>query len=179
MATRTGTRTVALAAALAVVVVGCSRQPQATPTPAPTSQPVAAPPADPKRCPVTIANGNGPPGERPSPQYQGNGALWTMLPPDGIDNGGTPEPDGSTSQKYPWWTVGTSGELTIQGRRVDAWAAPLRARINSGVPETPFAEIAGGRFWSSGILFPTGGCWQVTGRVGGTSLTFVVFMANP
>ena len=30
MAARTGTRTLALAAALAVVVVGCSRQPQAT-----------------------------------------------------------------------------------------------------------------------------------------------------
>jgi hypothetical protein len=179
MATRTGTRTVALAAALAVVVVGCSRQPQATPTPAPTSQPVAAPAADPKRCPVTIANGNGPPGERPSPDHHGNGALWTGLPPDGIDNGGTPEPDGSTSQKYPWWTVGTTGELTIQGRRVDASAPPLRARINSGMPETAFAEVAGGRFWSSGIYFPTEGCWRVTGRVGRASLTFVVFMANP
>jgi hypothetical protein len=182
MTSRTGMRTLALAAMLAAVVVGCSRQPQATPTPAPTSQPVVAPAADPKRCPVTIANGNGPPGERPSPQHHGNGALWTALPPDGIDKGGTPEPDGTTSQKYPWWTVETTGEfteLTIQGRRVDAPAPPLRARINSGVPETPFAEIAGGRFWSSGISFPTKGCWQVTGRVGGTSLTFVVFMANP
>ena len=123
MATRTGTRTLALAAALAVVVVGCSRQPQATPMLAPTSQPVAAPAAGLKRgadaaaadrvlrqrvekCPVTIANGNGPPGEGSSPDYHGNGALWTALPPDGIDKGGTPEPDGSTSQKYPWWTVG-------------------------------------------------------------------------
>jgi hypothetical protein len=196
MATRTGTRTLALAAALAVVVVGCSRQPQATPTLAPTSQPVAAPAAGLKRgadaaaadrvlrqrvekCPVTIANGNGPPGEGSSPNYHGNGALWTALPPDGIDKGGTPEPDGSTSQKYPWWTVGTTGELTIQGRRVDASAPPLRARINSGAPETPFADIPGGRFWSSGVYFPTKGCWQVTGRVGRTSLTYVVFMAKP
>jgi hypothetical protein len=178
MATRTGTRTLALAAALAVVVVGCSRQPQDTPTPMPTSQPVAAP-AGPKRCPVTIANGNGPPGEYPSPDYHGNGALWTALPPGGIDKGGTPEPDGSTSQKYPWWTVGTTGELTIRGRRVDAPAPPLRARIGSGTPETGFAEVAGGRFWASGIYFPTKGCWQVTGRVGPTSLTFVVFMAKP
>jgi hypothetical protein len=194
MATRTGTWTLALAAALAVVVVGCSRQPQATPTPAPTSQPVAAPAAGLMRgadaaaadrvlrqrvekCPVTIANGNGPPGEGSSPDYHGNGALWTALPPGGIDKGGTPEPDGSTSQKYPWWTVGTTGELTIQGRRVDAPAPPLRARWGSGAPETPFAEVAGGRFWSSGIYFPTQGCWQVTGRVGHTSLTFVVLMA--
>jgi hypothetical protein len=194
MATRTGTRTLALVAALAVVVVGCSRHPQATPPPTPTSQPVAAPAAGLKRgadaaaadrvlrqrvekCPVTIANGNGPPGEGSSPNYHGNGVLWTALPPGGIDKGGTPEPDGSTSQKYPWWTVGTMGELTIQGRRVDAPAPPLRARINSGAPETAFAEVAGGRFWSSGISFPTEGCWQVTGRVGATSLTFVVLMA--
>src|SRR6266508_4164195 len=134
MATRTGTRTLALEAALAVVVVGCSRQSQATPTPAPASQPVAAPAAGPMRgadaaaadrvlrqrvekCPVTIANGNGPPGEYPSPDDHGNGALWTGLPPGGIDQGGTPEPDGSTSQKYWWYTVGTTGELTIQVQR--------------------------------------------------------------
>jgi hypothetical protein len=150
MTSRTGTRTVALAAVLAAVVVGCSRQPQATPTPAPTSPPVVAPAADPKRCPVTIANGNGPPGERPSPNYYGNGALWTALPPDGIDNGGTPEPDGSTSQKYPWWTVGTTGELTIRGRRVDAPAPPLRARINSGVPETPSLRSLAAAFGPAG-----------------------------
>jgi hypothetical protein len=179
MATGAGTQRLALAAALAVVVVGCSRQPQATPTPAPTSHPVAAPAAGPGRCPVTIANGDGPPGEGSSPNYHGNGVLWTALPPGGIDKGGTPEPDGSTSQKYPWWTVGTTGELTIQGRRVDAPAPPLRARIGSGVPETPFATVPGGRFWASGIYFPTQGCWQVTGRVGPTSLTFVVFMATP
>jgi hypothetical protein len=200
MATRAGTRTLALAAALAVVVVGCSRQPQATPTPAPTPQPVAAPAAGPMRgadaaaadrvlrqraekCPVTIANGSGPPSEYPSPDHHGNGALWTALPPGGIDKGGTPEPDGSTSQKYPWWTVGTTGELTIRGRRVDAPAPPLRARSGArsggGVPETPFAAVPGGRFWPSGIYFPTEGCWQVTGRVGRTSLTFVVLMARP
>jgi hypothetical protein len=178
MATRTVRRTLALAAALAVVV-GCSRQPRATPTPAATSQPVVAPAADPKRCPVTIPNGNGPPGEQPSPTYYGNGRLWTGLAPNGIDNGGTLEPDGSISQKYGWFTVGTMGGLTIQGRRVDASAPPPRARINSGVPETPFATVPGGRFWASSIYFPTEGCWQVTGRVGRTSLTFVVFVAKP
>jgi hypothetical protein len=62
------------------------------------------------RCLVTIANGNGPPGERPSPQHHGNGRLWTVLAPEGIDNGSTPQPDGSISQKYPWWMVGTTGE---------------------------------------------------------------------
>jgi hypothetical protein len=128
---------------------------------------------------VTIANAKAPPGERPSSLHHGNSALWTVLPPAGIDRGGTPEPDGSTSQKYPWWTVGTEGELAIEGRRLDtAAASPLRARVNSGEPDTPFATVPGGRFWSSAISFPTEGCWQVTGHVGSTSLTVVVFMAE-
>ena len=90
-----------------------------------------------------------------------------------------PEPDGSTGQKYGWWTVGTKGGLAIEGRRLDAVApAPLRARVNRGWPQTPFADVPGGRFWSSAVSFPTEGCWQVTGRVGATSLTFVVLMPN-
>jgi hypothetical protein len=127
---------------------------------------------------VTVANGSGPPGEWRSPQHHGKGRLWTELAPDGIDRGGTPQPDGSTGQKYPWWTVGTTGDLTIQGRRVDASAPPLRALINSGVPQNAFAEVPGGRFWASYLLFPTKGCWRVIGRVGRTSLTFVVFVAE-
>ena len=174
MAKRTVVRT--LAAAVAIAVTSCSQPAPVTPPPA--SKPVNAPSAAPGQCPVTIANGSDPPGERPSPDNHGNGALWTVLPPGGIDRGGTPDPDGSTSQKYPWWTVGTEGDLSIQGHRLDAAAAPLRARINSGVPDTPFAEVRGGRFWSSAISFPTQGCWQVTSRVGTSSLTFVVYMAN-
>ena len=170
MANRSVVRILAVVATLALGATGCSGHPAA---------PGAVPASRSMRCPVTIANGNGPPGEQPSSAYHGNGALWTALPPDGIDRGGTPEPDGSTSQKYPWWTVGTDGDLSIQGRRLDAAVAtPLRARVNSGEPQTPFTEVRGGRFWSSGISFPTDGCWQVTGRVGATGLTFVVFMAN-
>jgi hypothetical protein len=181
MASRTVVRMpiVAGALALALMVVSCSSRTPAPPTPPSALPPVTAPAPDAKQCPVTTANGNGPPGEQPSSLHHGNGTLWTDLPPGGIDWGGTPEPDGSTSQKYPWWTVGTEGELTIEGHRLDTKAAPpLRARVNSGVPETYFAAVPGGRFWSSGVSFPTEGCWQVTGRVGATSLTFVVFMAN-
>jgi len=35
-------------------------------------------------------------------------------------------------------------------------------------------------FQASGVIFPTEGCWQVTGRVGTASLTFVtVVLKNP
>jgi hypothetical protein len=179
MVSRTVVRMLVVAGTLALLVVGCSGRTPAPPTPPPEPHPVAAPAADVKRCPVTVANGKEPPGERPSSLHHGNGALWTVLQPAGIDRGGTPEPDGSTSQKYPWWTVGTEGDLAIEGHRLDtAVASPLRARVNSGLPDTPFAAVPGGSFWSSGVSFPTEGCWQVTGRVGAASLTFVVFMAN-
>jgi hypothetical protein len=31
-------------------------------------------------------------------------------------------------------------------------------------------------FQASGVQFPTEGCWEVTGTVGTTSLTFVTFV---
>jgi hypothetical protein len=176
MARRTP-RMLAVAAALATALVGCTQQPR--PTPAPARQPVAAPAQGAAGCPLTRANGDGPPGEQPSASDHGNGLLWTVLPPGSVDREATREPDGSVSQKYPWWTVGTDGELTIQGRRLDAeGASPLRAQANSGTPATPFATVPGGRFWSSALYFPTEGCWQVTGRVGTTSLTFVVLVSG-
>jgi hypothetical protein len=179
MASRTVVRMLVVAGTLALLVVSCSGRTPPPPTPPSEAQQVAARLDDAKHCPVTVANGKAPPGERRSSLDHGNGALWTVLPPAGIDRGGTPEPDGSTSQKYPWWTVGTEGGLTIEGHRLDtAVASPLRARINSGLPDTPFARVPRGSFWSSAIFFPTEGCWQVTGRVGSASLTFVVFMAN-
>ena len=180
MAARTRTRTLTLAAALVAMVVGCSKQPQAAPAPALTSHPGAIPRQQtPSGCAVTIPEGNGPPGEEPSSKFHRAGALWTVLPADGVDRGGQAEPDGSTSQKYPWWTVGTTGQLTIQGRRLDAPAPALRAWVNSGAPESGFAEVPDGRFWASSINFPTEGCWQVTGTVGDASLAFVVFKASP
>jgi hypothetical protein len=179
MVSRTVVRMLVVAGVLALLVGSCSGRTAAPPTPPSEAQQIAARLDAAKHCPVTIANAKAPPGERPSSLHHGNSALWTVLPPAGIDRGGTPEPDGSTSQKYPWWTVGTEGELAIEGRRLDtAAASPLRARVNSGEPDTPFATVPGGRFWSSAISFPTEGCWQVTGHVGSTSLTVVVFMAE-
>jgi hypothetical protein len=31
-------------------------------------------------------------------------------------------------------------------------------------------------FHSSGVYFPTSGCWEVTGTVGSATLTFVMFV---
>jgi len=119
-------------------------------------------------CPVTRGNGSLPPGETvPSEDYLGNGQLWTSLWPDGkvlvntIDN---LESDGSYSMKWGWVRA-VNGKLTIKGHRLDAQAEPLRASIPSGYGETGLQISA--------LIFPTTGCWEVTGRVGDASLTFV------
>ena len=173
--------------AAVVLIVGCSHQSRTAPAPAPVSAPTRAAAPDhsagpgqptPSNCPMTRPDGAGPPGELSSPGFHGSGALWTVLPPDGVDEGGERQPDGSISQKYPWWTVGTTGQLTIQGRRLEAPASPLHAQVNSGTPETGFAEVPDGRFWASSINFPTEGCWQITGTAGPASLTFVVLKAR-
>jgi hypothetical protein len=72
--------------------------------------------------------------------------------------------DGSLSMKFPWWR-GVRGRLTIEGRRLDASAPLLRATIPEGYSETGFQ--------ATGLIFSTEGCWEVTGKVGDTSLVFV------
>lgn len=120
-------------------------------------------------CPTTIPNGRTPPGEHPSPNHHGNGALWTVLWPDGVVEFRPGGPgfilsDGSLSMKFPWWR-GVQGKLSIQGRRLDALAPPLRAEITNG-----YGDIG---FQATSIIFPTEGCWEITGKVGDASLTFV------
>jgi hypothetical protein len=136
------------------------------------------------QCQVTVTNNSTPPGERPGQGYDGNGALWTALPLNGKVVGVRPEllshpgqlpegvfgtirADGAIAVKFPWWgRRGESDPLTITGRRLDQSASPLRvdAPPGSGKPG----------FWASRIIFPTVGCWSVTGRAQAGTLTFTV-----
>ncbi len=125
-------------------------------------------------CPVTLANGRTPPGERRSAGLHGNDALWTALWPDGVvvfrpGGSGFVLADGSLQMKFPWWR-GVRGPLTVEGRRIDAPAPPLRARIPGGYRDSGFQ--------ATGLIFPTPGCWEVTGRAGEASLTFVVMVVK-
>ena len=102
----------------------------------------------------------------------GNDDLWTnvwtwgegvvLVPPTHVQAdsslGGT---------KWPWWR-GVPGRLTIEGRRIDGDAPPLRAEIPDGYGESGFLP--------SGLIFPTTGCWEVTEKEGETSLTVVVLV---
>ncbi len=122
-------------------------------------------------CPVTLPNGSTPPAAPPSPNLHGNDALWVWLWPEGkvLIDAQLVQPDGSLRMKFPWYR-GVSGQLVIAGQRLDTPAPPLRAHIPEGYGVTGFQ--------SSVIFFPTASCWEVTGRVGDASLTFVTLVEN-
>lgn len=171
-----------------VVLVGCSSAvglAQEAPSPRssspvtlidpPPSLPSVSPTNDPS-CPVTIANRSTPPGERPNHLQHGNGTLWTELWLEGkvlFRPGGPGQvlPDGSLSMKFPWWRgEGVRGVLTIQGRRLDATAPSLSADIPEGYGDSGFQ--------ASGIIFPSEGCWEVTGKASNAELTFVTLVVK-
>jgi hypothetical protein len=137
-------------------------------TPQPTTLPTL-PPVAPDSCPVTIPNGSSPPGVSPDLSRHGNGALWVDLWPNNriLADPRFVSSDGSISMKFPWWR-GVPGKLTIEGFRLDASAPPIEAQVSPFYGETGFQP--------SGILFPSEGCWQITGRVGEASLTFVTLV---
>lgn len=172
----TGWRLLTVGVVLAVAT-GCTGDRTATgpasaphrstnPSPAPSSRLVQG-------CPVTIPS--------PVPSFEqwraslfgsdsayGNGKLWVgALWQGGVIDVG-PEffrPDGGA--KFGWYRS-VPGTLQITGRRLDGAAPPLRADVPSGYGEMGFQ--------ASGIYFPTPGCWEVTGAMATTSLSFVTLV---
>ena len=124
-------------------------------------------------CEVTRPNGIVAGSERPEPSSFGNRQLSLGpfgLWPDGTvvfkpGGAGFITPDGSLGMKFGW-TRGVHGQLRVEGRRLDAPASPLRSHIPNG-----YGEVG---FQATSLAFSTPGCWEVTGRVGNASLTFVM-----
>ncbi len=139
--------------------------------PAATASPLTL--GDAKNCPVSK------PGKAPedigdrlfgSAVAFGNPDLWVGgLGDEGVilADSRFVESDGSIGWKFGWWRI-VPGLLTITGRRLDAPAPPPRASVPSGYGPQGFQ--------ASGVSFPTEGCWEVTGSVGGSKLTFVIFV---
>jgi hypothetical protein len=73
--------------------------------------------------------------------------------------------DGALGMKWGW-VRRITGQLIVGGRRLDGAAPPARAYMNDGYGNRGFQ--------SSYLVFPTPGCWEITGRIGTQSLTFVV-----
>jgi hypothetical protein len=187
---RKRTAVAALTVLLTATLLGCTGTPATTSdartSPARTSSASTSPAAsagprpvtmaDARHCPVTI--GHSVPaslrwreGLFGWQSAHGNGSLWVGgLWPRGIV-AFTPDlldPDGRLGMKFGWYRL-ASGFLTITGHRLDASAPPLSGQTFPGS-----YGLTG--FNASGVIFPTEGCWQVTGRVGRTTLTFVTFV---
>ena len=119
-------------------------------------------------CLVTV------PRKSPLKDFPGSNVYWEgKLFVAGLTSDGTmgfsPNqvlPDGSLPQKFGWYRAqGLRGTLTITGKRIDAQAPPLR---------TDFSDYGQTGFQPSTLIFPTEGCWEVTGKVDTTSVTFVI-----
>jgi len=129
--------------------------------------------ADAQSCPVTK------PGKAPAEIGDrlfgaglafGNSDLWVGgLGPDGVIPADSRflETDGSIGWKLGWWRI-VPGTLMITGRRLDAPAPPLRASVPDGYGPHGFQ--------ASGVYFSTDGCWEVSGTVASSKLTFVTFV---
>jgi hypothetical protein len=97
----------------------------------------------------------------------GNGKLWVGgLGARGVIAVGRGQLDrrGRASWKFGWWRV-VPGLLRITGRRLDG---PGRLTSDAGT----VAEYGPKGFVASGVAFSDPGCWEITGRVGRTALTF-------
>jgi hypothetical protein len=130
----------------------------------------------PAACAVTKPNGIVAGGEHDANSYGnphvsvGPFGLW----PDGtvVFKPGGPgfvTRDGSLGMKFGWMR-GVPGSLRIEGRRLDAPGPPLRAEVPNGYDDLGFQATS--------VIFPAPGCWEVTGRVGAASVTFVTMVVK-
>jgi hypothetical protein len=123
-------------------------------------------------CPVTLPNGDRPPGQPARMSWYGNGRLWAGLTADGtrpVERFDLAA-DGSIGDKLLWVTTPRSERPTISGERIDENAPPLRVL---GVNRGSFSGAADPSYMSP-VSFPTAGCWRLRARAGDVSLVYVV-----
>jgi hypothetical protein len=124
-------------------------------------------------CPVSVPNGIAAGEDHKDKHSYGNARL--SVGPFGLWPNGTVtskpgghgfvESGGALGMEFGWQRSGVSGKLTIEGRRLDADAPPLRSEVSEIYLDHGFQ--------STYLIFPTPGCWEVTGRVADAELTFI------
>lgn len=116
-------------------------------------------------CPVTPTPASGQTYGTPKLSVRMTPGPWAGLPiwPQG------------RRQKIVWYTEGfvfresPNPALTITGRRLDGAAAPM---VFTGANGSHTEDL--GHFIMSGVIFPTKGCWEITGHLDGVDLSYVV-----
>jgi hypothetical protein len=98
-----------------------------------------------------------------------NDSLIVTLPAKFVFGPGNPgfmDVDGALGIKVGWERK-RKGHLEIRGKRIDASAPPARAYIFD-YGDTGFQPMY--------LVFPTPGCWEITGEVAGGRLTVVTLV---
>ena len=113
-------------------------------------------------CPIT----------HPAGGFCGNEFLKAGLPPGGKlvfkpGGAGFVDRDGALGIKFAWDRL-VPGELHVGGRRLDGDAPPARAYLSDGYGDRGFQPIY--------LVFPTPGCWEITGAVRKGKLSFVLLV---
>ena len=106
------------------------------------------------------------------PGDYGNAGLLVGLQPEIVfrpGGAGFVLPDGSLAWKFGWCRR-ARGKLSVRGRRLDGGSPPARADIGPDNGEPGFVPMH--------LIFPTPGCWQITGEAGGSSVTFVTHVVD-
>jgi hypothetical protein len=164
----------ALVALLALALGGCSLPGSHPKAAASSGEPTVAPssvPAQAVDCTPTQPDGQAPPGEPASEYYLGNGKLTTVLWPKGeivFESGGPGQlrADGSLAMKFPFWrAAGVKGGIVIEGYSLDRPGLTMTGEVPPGYGDRGFQATV--------LVFPEPGCWEVTARVGDSTLTFV------
>lgn len=118
-------------------------------------------PSAPETCPVTVPNGDRPPGAGSRVGFHGNGLLWVRLPPSGTYPPGW--------QKILWFAGRVDGDLVVRLTRLDASAPTLVLDVTRGRPDW----FQGHASWASRTPLQEG-CWRIEGRVRDVALSVVV-----
>lgn len=123
--------------------------------------------AGPQMCPVTKPAESVPPGDDRA--FRGSNGTWYTNADRSIWAGGmaTVMRAGPKGNKVPW--IRPKGAvLSIVGRRLDGESLPLQASVPCCYP---------GALQASGLFVPSGGCWEITAKAGGSELAFVTTAA--
>ncbi|HEY5013132.1 MAG TPA: hypothetical protein VIK61_10565 [Acidimicrobiia bacterium] len=98
----------------------------------------------------------------------GHGGLWTAR--SAIAVRALRQPDGTWLLKFPWFTR-PFGVPQINGRRLDG-AGSFHSDANAATDQR-------GTWVASSLAFSTSGCWEVTARFGGATITFRTLVGSP